>query len=353
MSLDSSYFETELCKYLGCKYPIIQTAMGWVSTPKLVIASSEAGAFGFLAGAVMSLSEIESSINMVQDRTQRPFGLNFHFFQPDAPAIVEMAIRKRIKAVSYARSPNKELIKKLKDEGILCVPTVGALSHARKAEDLGADMVVIQGSEGGGHTGRVPTKDLLPQVLESVNIPVIAAGGFKDGTGLVSALKQGAIGIAMGTRFMMTTDSPVPQSTLDRYLQVKKGEITVTDKFDGLPHRLIRNKLIKDIEKSSSFELLIKALKNGLRYKKMTGSSYSDLLKAGLSILKDDPLKPAQALMAVNSPVIIQKAMVDGLPDEGVMPSGEVATEIDNLLNCKELIQSLMEEAKEVYFNDI
>ena len=346
MPSDSNLLHTKLCHLLGCKYPIIQTAMGWVSTPKLVVASLEAGAFGFLAGAVMNTSEIEMSINKIQEKTKNPFGVNFHFFQPDASKIVDIVIKKKIKAVSYGRSPNRELIKKLKEEGVLCVPTVGSSKHARKAEDLGADIIVVQGSEGGGHTGKVPTKELLAQVLDVVEIPVVAAGGFKDGKGLISALRQGAIGVAMGTRFMMTTDSPVPEPTLERYLLTNKEGIIVTDKFDGLSHRLLRNKLIEDIEKSSPIKLLIMALKNGLRYKSMTGSSFLDLGKAAVSIIMDDPLKPAQALMAVNSPVIIQKAMVDGYPDQGAMPSGDVAGEIDNLLSCEELVQSIAEEAR-------
>ncbi|MAS58974.1 MAG: 2-nitropropane dioxygenase [Gammaproteobacteria bacterium] len=352
MSINSDLLQTRLCEYLGCKYPIIQTAMGWVSTPQLVISSSNAGAFGFLAGAVMTLAEIDRAINEIKANTDSPFGLNFHFFHPEAKEIIKLLIKKGIKAVSYGRSPNKEFIKILKDAGVLCIPTVGAVNHAVKAEDLGADIVVIQGSEGGGHTGRVPTEELLSQVLNAVNIPVVAAGGFRDGKGLVLALKKGAIGIAMGTRFMMTTDSPVPESTLKRYLEVSKDEITVTAKFDGLSHRLIRNKFIEQVEKSSSTRLLLMAIKNSLRYKKMTGSTYLDLFKSGLSLLKEDPLKPAQALMAVNSPVIIQKAMVEGLTDEGAMPTGLVAGEIDNLLSCEELIQSLIEEAKKIYSND-
>ena len=338
---------TSLCDSLNCKYPVIQTAMGWVATPRLVIASIEAGAFAFLAGAVMEIEEIESCIDEIQSKTDKSFGLNFHFFQNNANQIVDLVIKKELKAVSYGRSPDKELIVKLKEAGILCIPTVGALNHALKAESLGADILVVQGAEGGGHTGIIPTDELLPQVVESVTIPVVAAGGFKDGKGLNKALNFGAVGIAMGTRFMMTTDSPVPTQTLDRYLQASISDILVTKKFDGLSHRLINNKLINKVNKSSPLELLIFALKNGFKYKKMTNSSYLDLFKVGFSLFKSDPLKPAQTLMAVNSAVIIQKAMVDGLPEEGAMPSGCVAGEINNLVSCDEIVQSIIKEAKE------
>ncbi len=352
MSKDLDIFHTKLCDLLGCKYPLIQTAMGWVSTPNLVVSTINAGGFGFLAAAVMQISQIEQSIKKIKKRSQNNFGVNFHFFQPDAQKIVDLVIKEKVKAVSYGRSPDKESIKKLKDAGVLCIPTVGAVSHALKAEELGADIIVIQGSEGGGHTGKVPTDELLSEVIKSVSIPVVAAGGFKDGKGLVSALERGAIGIAMGTRFMMTTDSPVPETTLTKYLEVSKSQITVTDKFDGLSHRLIRNKFIEKIESSSTTRLFLMALKNSLIYKNMIGFSYFDLIKSGFSLLKQDPLKPAQALMAANSPILIQKAMVDGLPDEGAMPTGLVAGEIDKLLSCEDLINSLMRDAKNLIHND-
>ena len=352
MSKDPDFLHTKLCDLLSCKYPIIQTAMGWVSTPHLVVSTINAGGFGFLAAAVMQVSQIEQSIKQIKKQSNHNFGVNFHFFQPDAQKIVDLVIKEEIKAVSYGRSPDKESIRKFKDAGVLCIPTVGAVNHALKAEELGADIIVIQGREGGGHTGKIPTDELLEEVLESVSVPVVAAGGFKDGKGLISALERGAVGIAMGTRFMMTTDSPVPESTLSKYLEVTKNQITVTDKFDGLSHRLIRNKFIEEIERSSATRLLLMALKNSLRYKNMIGFSYLDLIKSGFSLLKQDPLKPAQALMAVNSPVIIQKAMVEGLPDEGAMPTGLIAGEINNLLSCKDLINSLIEDALNSIHND-
>tara|TARA_B110000014_G_scaffold264187_1_gene263902 strand:- start:3140 stop:4174 length:1035 start_codon:yes stop_codon:yes gene_type:complete len=342
------FLRTNLCDSLNCKYPIIQTAMGWVATPDLVIASIEAGAFAFLAGAVMDINEVESAIENIQNRSDKSFGLNFHFFQKDADQIVDLAIKKNLKAVSYGRSPDKKLIEKLKEAGILCVPTVGALDHALKAESLGADILVVQGAEGGGHTGKVPTNELLPQVIEEVNIPVVAAGGFKDGLGLRRAISFGAVGIAMGTRFMMTSDSPVPRKTLERYLEAKSSDIVVTKKFDGLPHRLINNKLIMKVNESSSIGLLMFALKNGFKYKKMTNASYMDLLKVGFALFKSDPLKPAQTLMAVNSAVIIQQAMVNGLPEKGAMPSGTIAGEINELLSCDELMKSIIREAKDI-----
>ncbi len=211
--------QTRLTELLGCRYPVVQTAMGWVADPKLVAATGNAGGFGFLAGATIPAEQMERDILRTKELTQQPFGVNFHMYQPNAADIVGLVVKHGVRAVSYSRSPGKEFIRKLKDAGVVCMPTVGAVKHAVKAVELGADVVTVQGGEGGGHTGSVPTTLLLPEVVRSVKVPVVAAGGFKDGRGLVAAMAWGAEGIAMGTRFLMTADSPVPaghQGTLPR-----------------------------------------------------------------------------------------------------------------------------------------
>ena len=215
--------ETRLTEKLGCKYPIVQTAMGWIADPRLVAASCNAGGFGFLAGATIPPEEMERDILAVKQLTDKPFGVNFHMYQPNAAEIVDLVIRHGVRAVSYSRSPGPEFIGKLKDAGVVCMPTVGLPKHAIKAVELGADVVTVQGGEGGGHTGAVPTTLLIPQVVDAVGdqVPVVAAGGFKDGRGLVAALSWGADGIAMGTRFLLTSDSPVPVETLQRYLECR------------------------------------------------------------------------------------------------------------------------------------
>ena len=213
--------------------------MGWVAMPQLVAATSNAGAFGFLALATAGPQEAIEMIDETMSLTDKPFGVNFHMFQPGADEIVQAVLDKKIKAVSYSRSPTPDYIKAFKQQGIICIPTVGALKHAIKAEQLGADALVIQGSEGGGHTGSTPTTLLLSSVLDSVNIPVVAAGGFRDGSGLAASLAWGACGIAMGTRFMMTQESPVPSKTKEAYISAEVDEIKITKKFDGLSHRCL------------------------------------------------------------------------------------------------------------------
>ena len=341
--------ETRLTALLGCKYPIVQTAMGWVADPNLVAGSCNAGGFGFLAGATIPPHEMEMDILRVKDLTDKPFGVNFHMYQPNAADIVDMVVRHGVKAVSYSRSPGPEFIRKLKDAGVICMPTVGLPKHAIKAVELGADVVTVQGGEGGGHTGAVPTTLLIPQVVDAVGdkVPVVAAGGFKDGRGLVAALSWGAEGIAMGTRFLMTEESPVPRATLQRYIDCNNpGEIIVSRAMDGLPQRMIINELLGELERASGLKKLIIAVRNGLAFRKYTGASIPGLLKTALAMSADDDMTTSQAIMSANAPMIIQKAMVDGEPALGVLPSGQVAGVIDKLLSCEELINSIVVEAQ-------
>ena len=179
-------------------------------------------------------------------------------------------------------------------------------------------------------------------------VPVVAAGGFQDGRGLMAALSWGADGIAMGTRFLMTEESPVPRETLQRYIDCKNpGEIIVSRAMDGLPQRMIMNELLVELEKAGAAKKLFIALRNGLAFRKHTGASIFSLLKSAIAMGKDDEMTAAQAIMSANAPMIIQKAMVDGEPARGVLPSGQVAGVIDELLTCEQLINSIAEEAQQ------
>lgn len=349
----SSVLKTPLTEALSCKYPIVQTAMGWVSDAKLVIATTQAGGFGFLAGAVMETDELTAEIEKVIKATGGSnFGLNFHMFQPNAKDCIELAIKYKLRAVSYSRGPDKDTIARFKEAGILCIPTVGAVRHAIKAVELGADMITIQGGEGGGHTGSVPSSILLPQVLDAVDVPVIAAGGFSTGRGLASALAAGAAGIAMGTRFLMTTDAPPPLQTKQRYMDTKDpGQIRVTLAVDGMRHRMIDNPLVKQLEKASSFGRLRIALKNAWHWKQHTGMTVKHMFSVLIKSLKEDPATIAQTIMASNQPVLIQSSMIDGKPEEGIMPSGQVAAVIDELQTCQEVIESIVAEAMQCLNN--
>lgn len=342
--------DTRITQLLGCQYPIIQTAMGWVADARLVAGTCNAGGFGFLAGATIPPEQMEAAILKTKELTSKPFGVNFHMYQPNAPQIVDMVVRHGVRAVSYSRSPGKDMVKKLKDAGVVCIPTIGLPKHATKAIEMGADAVTIQGGEGGGHTGAVPTTLLVPQVIDAVagKVPVLAAGGFKDGRGLVAAMSWGADGIAMGTRFLLTQESPVPLATKQRYIDCKNpADIIVSTALDGMPQRMILNEFLAELEHASAVRKLMLAAQNGLKYRALTGASFLSLFQSAIAMSKDDDMTLSQAMFSANAPMIIQKAMVDGLPEQGVLPSGQVAGTIDDLPSCAELIARIVKEAEE------
>ena len=337
---------TVLCDRLACRYPILQTGMGWVATPELVAAVSNAGAFGFLAAATLRPEAVDAEIAKVKQLTSQSFGVNFLMDAPGAEVIVAAILRHGVRAAGYNRSPRADLIKRLKDAGVVCVPTCGNARHAAKAEKLGADLIIVQGGEGGGHTGTVPTSLLISSVVDRVAVPVVAAGGFHDGRGLVAALAFGAVGIAMGTRFLMTRESPVPKPTSERYLAAEVDDVIVTRQIDGLPQRVVRNELVTRLEASSAPALLVRALRSGLAYRKATGASLSELLRAATALRRGEKLTRSQTIMAANAPMLARKAMTEGDPVHGYLPSGTVAGIIDDLPSCAELIARIMEQAE-------
>ena len=339
---------TALTRRLGCRLPVIQTAMGWVATPELVAASSNAGAFGFLAAAVMTPAETAKGIARLKDLTPYRFGVNFHSFQPGAAEIVEiiLAHADRVGAVSFGRGPDARMIARFRVAGILCIPTVGAVKHAEKMVQLGCEMVTVQGGEGGGHTGAVPSTILLPQVIDAVDVPVVAAGGFADGRGLAAALAFGAVGIAMGTRFLMTAESPVPAAPKAAYVKAGTGDIAVSTKVDGIPQRMILNALLRRIEGSGKLAMWRRALEAGLEMKRQTGMSWGQVLATARAMTSHGEMPLAQAIMAAAAPMMIQRAVVSGDAENGLMATGVVAGRIKDLPACADLLTSIETEAR-------
>lgn len=339
---------TVLTERLGCRYPIIQTAMGWVAEPALVAASCNAGAFGFLGAAVMTPAEARTKMATLRALTDRPFGVNFHMFQQGAAQIVDLVIENKaqVRAVSFGRGPDKTMIARFKDAGILCIPTVGAVKHAQKMVELGCDMVTVQGGEGGGHTGSVPTTVLLPQVLDTVQVPVIAAGGFADGRGLAAALAYGAVGIAMGTRFLMTAESPVPAASKTRYTAANTDAIIVTTKVDGIPQRMIRTPLLDRIEASGPLSMWLRALESGLEMKRQTGATWGQLYATAKGMTAHGGLSLPQAMMAASAPMHIMRAVVDGDPETGLLATGIVGGRLADLPSCEALVDGIVTQAR-------
>ncbi|MFD4597485.1 NAD(P)H-dependent flavin oxidoreductase [Streptomyces sp. NPDC058464] len=339
--------DTALTRLVGVRHPIVQTGMGWVAGPRLVSATANAGALGILASATMTLDRLRAAIAEVRCRTDAPFGVNLRADAADAGDRVRLIIEGGVRVASFALAPSPELIAELKEAGVVVIPSVGARRHAEKVAAWGADAVIVQGGEGGGHTGEVATSVLLPQVVDAVRIPVVAAGGFFDGRGLVAALAYGAAGVAMGTRFLLTSDSTVPDAVKARYLAASVRDVTVTRAVDGLPHRMLRTDLVAALEHSGRARSLLHAIRRAAGFRKLSGLTWRQLVRDGLALRHGKELSWSQVLLAANTPMLLRSAMVDGRTDLGVMASGQVAGVIDDLPSCAELVNRIMAEAEE------
>ena len=339
--------ETALTRLVGVRHPVVQTGMGWVAGPRLVSAAANAGALGILASATMTPARLREAVREVRSRTDAPFGVNLRADAADARERVRIVVEEGVRVASFALAPSRELIAELKDAGVVVIPSVGARRHAEKVAAWGADAVVVQGGEGGGHTGEVATTVLLPQVVDAVDIPVVAAGGFHDGRGLVAALAFGAAGVAMGTRFLLTSDSTVPEAVKARYLAATVKDVTVTRAVDGLPHRMLRTEFVSALEASGRARALVRALRHAAGFRRLSGLTWRAMVRDGLALRHGKDLAWSQVLLAANTPMLLRSAMVDGRTDLGVMASGQVAGVIDDLPSCAELVQRIMREAEE------
>lgn len=339
---------TALTRLVGVLHPVVQTGMGWVAGPRLVAATAEAGGLGILGSATMTYDELVKAVAEIKSRTSQPFGVNLRADAEDADRRVELLIREKVAVASFALAPRKEMIAKLKDHGVVVIPSVGAARHAEKVASWGADAVVVQGGEGGGHTGGVATTLLLPSVVDAVDIPVIAAGGFFDGRGLAAALAYGAAGIGMGTRFLLTQDSTVPEEVKRFYLKQNLGATVVTKRVDGMPHRVLRTDLVEALERSGPSRGALLALRNALKFRKLTGLSLTGMVREGFAMKRGNELTWSQILMAANTPMLLRSGLVEGRTDAGVLASGQVVGMLGDLPTVEELVDGIVKQAETV-----
>lgn len=339
---------TRFVELVGCRLPIVQTGMGWVSGASLTAATSAGGGFGILAAVTMTPDQLRAAVAGVKERTDAPFGVNFRADQPDLADRVAFVVAEGVRLVSFAGAPTRDAVARCHDAGVVVMPTVGARRHAEKVLEMGVDAVIAQGGEGGGHTGSVPTSLLLPQVVDAVGseIPVLGAGGFFDGRGLVAALAYGADGIAMGTRFLLTKESHVPDLVKDRYTAATVFDTVVTTALDGAPQRVIRTGVVDRLERSPRLLRLPRAALAALRFRKETGTSLGDLLREGQAMRRNQDLTLSQLAMAANAPMLIKASLVDGRPDVGILPTGQVAGVIDELPTVAELLSRIEADAE-------
>lgn len=303
--------KTKITELLGIKYPIIQGAMAWVSFPQLVAAVSNAGALGILGGAIMTVDELRDNIRKVKELTSNPFGVNFIPENPELEELLDVIVEEKVAVASYGKGDPRRIIEKTSPHGIINMPTMGALKHSIKAEQEGAHAIIVQGTEGGGHTGYIASSILVPKVVETVKIPVVAAGGFGDARGLLAALSLGAEGISMGTRFMATKECSVPEHVKEWIVNCTEKDTVITDNLTGVRCRVLKNKFTDAImemqeKKASPWEMM--------NYAKGR----------------------------------FQKAFQEGDLEWGSIGCGQVAGLINDIPTCKELIDRIVGEAEKI-----
>lgn len=348
MPAGSAALFTPACELFGIRYPIVQTGMGWVAGARLTSATSQAGGLGILASATMSYDALVEAVADVRGRTDRPFGVNLRSDHADIDRIAALLISEEVAVASFAQAPSSQLVERLKNGGVVCMPTVAARRHAQKMAELGVNAVIAQGAEGGGHTGAIPTSLLLPDVTDAVDIPVLGAGGFKDGRGLVAALAWGAAGVAMGTRFLLTQESTVPDAVKAQYLAAALTDTVVTRAVDGVPQRVIRTPLVDRLEASFPPAAALRSLSSALALRRLTDTSLADLMREGLAMRRRSGLGWGQTMMAANAPMLTRAGLVEGRVDAGILPTGQVVGLIDSLPTVAEVIEAVVVEAEAV-----
>jgi len=297
--------KTRLTELLGIKHPIIQGAMAWVSLPPLVAAVSNAGGLGILGSGYMTPEEVREAIREVRGLTDKPFGANIMPDNPQLEELMDAMVDEKIAVVSYGRGNPQKIIERAKPAGLIALPTMGALSHSVKAEKDGADAVIVQGTEAGGHCSHVSTLVLVPLVADRIKVPVVAAGGFADSRGLLAALSLGADGISMGTRFMVTKECSIPDTIKQRILNTNEEQTVVTDNLTGVRCRVLKNKLA-----SQFLDMAEKKV------------SPEEIAKHGVGRFK--------------------KAFLEGDDENGTVAMGQVAGLIDDMPTCRELIEGIV-----------
>ncbi|MBN1933329.1 MAG: nitronate monooxygenase [Anaerolineae bacterium] len=300
---------TKLCDLLNIKYPIIQGGMAWVSTASLVAAVSNAGALGVIGSGNAPPEFVADQINRVRTSTDRPFGVNVPLFSPYADQVIQICIDKRVPVVTTGAGSPGAYIGPLKQAGIKVFPLVSSVALARRLERQGVDGMIVEGQESGGHTGDVSTLPLVPQVIDAVNVPVIAAGGIADGRGLAAALALGAVGVQMGTRFICTFECAVHPNYKQKIVDASDRSTIVTGTSLTHPVRTLKNRMSREFA----------------RMEKADQISADELIAFGTGKLR--------------------LAAEQGDVDNGSVMAGQISGLINDILPVAELIERIMAQA--------
>ena len=303
--------KNRVCELLKIKHPIFQGAMARIADASLASAVSEAGGLGIITGAAPT-EWVREQIQKTKKATNKPFGVNIMLMSENAEEIAELVCEEGVAVVTTGAGSPGKYMEKWKAHGIKVIPVVASVALAKRMEKSGADAIIAEGTESGGHVGQLTTMTLVPQVVDAVSIPVIAAGGIGDGRGVAASFMLGAEGIQVGTRFLVANECTIHQNYKNKVLGAKDIDTEVTGRPTGHPVRALRNKLSRTYLKLEK-----------------EGASIEEMEKLGVGGLR--------------------KAVEDGDVENGTLMSGQIAGLINKEQTCKEIIEELFDEANEIF----
>ena len=303
--------KTKVTELLQIEYPIIQGGMAWVAEYHLAAGVSEAGGLGLIGAASAPADWVRDQVRKAKELTDKPFGVNIMLLNPNADEVAKIVVEEGIQAVTTGAGNPEKYMPMWKEAGVKVIPVVASVAMAKRMERYGADAVVAEGMEAGGHIGNQTTMALIPQIVDAVNIPVIAAGGIGDGRGVAASFMLGAEGVQMGTRFVVADESIVHDNYKDRIVKAKDIDSVVTGQSTGHPVRCLRNQMTKEYIK-----------------KEQEGVPFEELERMTLGSLR--------------------KAVMDGDILNGTVMAGQIAGLVSKRQSCKEILQEIMTEAEKL-----
>ncbi len=304
--------KTRITELLGCEYPIIQGGMAWVAEHTLAAAVSNAGGIGLIAGGSAPIDYLRDQIRMCKEKTDKPFGVNIMLMSPNADDLAQLCIDEKVAVVTTGAGNPGKFIPSWKEAGIKVIPVIPSVALAKRMERAGADAVVAEGTESGGHIGENTTMCLVPQVADALEIPVIAAGGIADGRGIAASFMLGAEGVQIGTRFLASEECQIHSTFKELVVKAKDTDSVVTGRYTGHPCRNIKTKFSKK-------------LANGEKDGSLTPEEFEELTLGSL-----------------------RKAVQDGNLDEGSFLCGAIAGMINDVKPCDAIVKELIEQAEKL-----
>lgn len=303
--------KTELCELLGIEYPIIQGGMAWIATGELAAAVSEAGGLGIIGAGNAPAEVVRGEIRKVKEATDKPFGVNVMLLSPFVDEVMEVVIEEKVPVVTTGAGNPGKYIDRLKEIGAKIIPVVPSVALAKRMARLDVDAIIAEGNEAGGHIGELTTMPLIPQIVDVLDIPVIAAGGIADGRGFAAALALGAAGVQIGTRFICATECIAHENYKKAVIRAKDRDAIVTARSTGHPVRNLKNKLTREIERLEK-----------------EGASKEKIEELGIGRLK--------------------RVVIDGDVEDGTVMAGQVAGMIARMESAEEIVKDIMAGAEKV-----